>query len=304
METSIQNLNDQFAIANHLTFKEGPGGLPMAEINNAHASARVALQGGHVVSFQPHGQKPVLWVSQLARYEPGKALRGGIPVCWPWFGPHPSDPSKPAHGFARTMMWSVAKTEIAANGATRIRLSLADDAATRELWPHAFLLQLQLTVGPELQVDLVARNTGQEIWSYTGALHSYFQVGDVEQIAIHGLDGRTYVDSIDAKQRKVQEGPITIGAEVDRIYIDTTDECAIDDPSLGRCIFIAKSGSSSTVVWNPWIEKSRRMSDFGDEEYIGMVCIETANADGDVIALARGHEHRTTAVIRVNTANC
>jgi len=158
---------------------------------------------------------------------------------------------------------------------------------------------LVVTVGAELRVELIARNTGESAFTSGGALHSYFGVGDVRAIAIHGHDGCTYLDQLDSLRRKLQRGPVTIDAETDRIYVDTTAECVIEDPQLGRRIQIAKAGSRSTVVWNPWVAKSRRLDDMADEDYLGMVCVETANAGEDVAIVAPGGEHRLSAIISV-----
>jgi D-hexose-6-phosphate mutarotase len=274
--------------------------LTVAEINNAHAKSTIALQGGHVISFQPHGQRPVLWVSQHSRYEIGQAIRGGIPVAWPWFADHQTDSTKPAHGFVRTALWSVIGSEVVDNGATQLRLSLNDTDRSRTLWPHAFRLELVITVGPELQVELLMQNPGAAPFSCSGALHSYFGVSNATRIAVMGLDGCTYIDKVDDGQRKLQRGPVTIETETDRIYLETSATCVVEDPGWERRIQIAKSGSRSTVVWNPWIDKAGRMSDFGDEEYSGMVCVETANAAEDIITVTPGEEHRLRAVISLS----
>ena len=295
----LESLNESFAITDHIMFVAGPGGLPMAKIRNAYAAATVSLHGGQALTFQPHGHEPVLWSSAYSLYQPGKAIRGGIPVCWPWFGPHPSDPSKPAHGFARTSLWSVLSTAALADGATQVRLRLADDDTSLALWPHVFELRLVVTVGADLRADLIARNPGAASYTYSGALHSYFDVSDVTAISIHGLEGCTYIDKVDGEQHKVQRGAVTIEAETDRIYLNTAETCAIEDPRLDRRITVAKAGSRTTVVWNPWAEKARRLADFGDEEYHGMVCVETANADGDSLTVAPGGEQRLMAVIGV-----
>jgi D-hexose-6-phosphate mutarotase len=295
----LETLNESFAITDHIAFVSGAGGLPFAQIRNAFATATVSLHGGQVLAFQPHGHGPVLWVSAQSLYQPGKAIRGGIPVCWPWFGPHPSDPAKPAHGFARTSLWSVLSAAALADGATQIRLRLADGDTSLALWPHAFDLRLVVTVGAELKVELIARNPGSAPYTYSGALHSYFDVSDIAAISIRGLDGCPYIDQVDGDQRKLQHGPITIASETDRVYLNTTETCAIEDPGLDRRITIAKAGSHSTVVWNPWVEKARRLADFGDEEYHSMVCVETANADGDSVTVAPGGEQRLTAIIGV-----
>src|SRR5689334_22824021 len=263
---------DQFAIPEYVSFGAGPEGLPMVELRNRHAVALVAVQGGQVARFQPRGAEPVLWVSRLSSYGTGKAIRGGIPVCWPWFAQHPSDPTKPFHGFARTTMWDVRGTGVLEDDATQLRLGLADSEATRVLWPHAFDLELVVTLGAELAVELISRNSGEAPFVVGGALHSYFQVGDVSRVAIHGLEGCQYIDKVEAGRQKTQDGPIAIAAETDRIYLDTTAECVIDDPVLGRRIHVRKAGSRTTVVWNPWIEKAKLMADCGDEEYLNFVC--------------------------------
>jgi D-hexose-6-phosphate mutarotase len=295
----LDNLNAQFAIADQLLFKPGPGQLPVVEIENRFATATIALYGGHVLAFQPRGQQPVIWTSRHSQYEVGRAIRGGIPVCWPWFAMHPSDATKPSHGFVRTMLWQVAATRVVA-GATQLTLALTDSEASLALWPHSFRLELIVTVGAALEVDLVARNTGSRPFSVTGALHSYFAVSDIRQARIHGLEGCAYLDKVDAFRRKVQPGPVVIAGEIDRIYLDTTAECVIEDPGWRRRIHIAKAGSRSTVVWNPWQERARALPDFGAEAFMEMVCVETANAAEDVITIAPGGAHRLGAVIAVD----
>jgi glucose-6-phosphate 1-epimerase len=242
-----------------------------------------------------------LWVSAKSAFRPDKAIRGGIPVCWPWFADHPTDPRKPAHGFVRAAAWDVVAAEPGGKDATQIRFRIADDERTYALWPHRFELELVVSVGAALGVDLVIRNTDEAPFTSGGALHSYFGVGNVEDVAIHGLDGRTYVDKVDRLERKVQHGPVRIGAETDRVYLDTTTECLIEDPGERRRIRITKAGSRSTVVWNPWREKAAGMSDFGDDEYLRMVCVETANAGDDVVAIPPSGEHVLTTCIGVET---
>jgi len=295
----IQDLNARFAIADQVSFAADPGGFPMVSMRNAHAAAAIALQGADVTGFQPHGQEPVLFLSRHAVYAPGKAIRGGIPICWPWFGPHPTDPTKPDHGFARTRPWSVLATMAMPDGAARVRLGLTDDAETRALWPYTFALELVVTVGTTLEVTLVARNTGHEPFDCGGALHSYFRVGDVTAITIQGLEGTAYVDKVDGGRSQVQQGPITIAGETDRVYTDTTASCTIVDPTLGRRVTVAKEGSRSTVVWNPWRDKAGRLADFGDDEYTGMACVEVANACADTVTVSPGGEHRLGTTIRV-----
>ncbi|NOK62974.1 MAG: D-hexose-6-phosphate mutarotase [Chloroflexi bacterium AL-W] len=247
----LEELNRQFGVEHQLSFVDGPGGLPVAAIRNTHAHATVALYGGHVLSYQPHDQAPVLWSSAQSFYEVGKPMRGGVPVCWPWFGPHPTDTYKPSHGFARTSIWSVLETVVVANEATRIRLGLRDTNETQTLWPHVFELEITITVGASLEIELCVRNTGTTTFSYSGALHSYFTVSHISHITIHGLEATTYIDQLDSGQRKVQDGPIAISHEIDKVYLATDATCRIDDSELQRHIHIVKTGSQSTVVWNP-----------------------------------------------------
>lgn len=292
---TLDALNGQFGIAGALEFVAGPGGMPHARLRAGDATAEVAVHGGHVLTYSRGEGPPLLWVSRQAIYQAGKAVRGGIPVCWPWFGPHPDDPARPAHGFARTQIWQVLGGGSGPAGAW-LRLGLGDSPATMALWPHPFALELTVTVGPALELALAAHNPGPAPFVYTGALHSYFSVGDVTRVAITGLEGARYLDQLTGATL-TQAGPVTVAGEVDRIYQETTAACVIDDPALGRRITVAKAGSRSTVVWNPWVEKARRLADFGDDEYPEMLCVETANAPGDSVELAPGASHTLRATI-------
>lgn len=284
-------LNANFGITKQLTFDIGPGDLPIVTIRNHHATATISVQGAQALTFQPHDEEPVLWLSPRSRYKAGRSIRGGIPICWPWFGPHPSDADKPQHGFARTLLWEVLGTAVGEGDTSQIRFGLHDSEQTRALWPYAFALECAVTVGPALEVALTIRNTDDVAWTWSGALHTYLAVQDVARIAVHGLDGVTYADKVDDYERKTQHGVVRIDGEVDRVYLATTAICTVDDPLLERRIEIDKSGSRSTVVWNPWEQKSREVADLGEDAYRGMVCVETANALDDVQPLAPGAEH-------------
>jgi glucose-6-phosphate 1-epimerase len=301
MTPELQSLNERFQQTPELTFKPGPGGLTIAEIANRHAHASVALQGGHVLAFQPRGQQPVLWVSKRSYYAAGKAIRGGIPVCWPWFSVHATDSDKPAHGFARTSLWSVLGADVTAEDVTRLRLGLTDSDATRAIWPHAFRLELTVAVGPVLEVELLIRNPGPTAFTCTGALHSYFAVSDIAVARIHGLDRCAYLDKVARYERFEQAGPIVVCAETDRIYLDTTADCLIADAGWERTIRVGKQGSRTTVVWNPWADKARQFADFGDDEYREMVCVETTNAADDQITVPPLGEHRLSTTLAVET---
>jgi D-hexose-6-phosphate mutarotase len=298
--SNLRELNDSFGLGGILEFAEGPGGLPVATIRNRAAEATVCLHGAHVMHFQPAGCAPVLWMSAASDFAPDKPIRGGIPVCWPWFGGHPTDPDKPSHGLARISRWSVADTAAPTADETRLVLRLTDTQETRKLWPHAFELTLTITVGRTLRLDLETKNAGSEPVTITQALHTYFSVSRVTDIAISGFDGCPTLDTVGgANASGTQRGDITVSAETDLVIQNCPGDAAINDPGLRRRITITKSGSNSAVVWNPWIAKAKRMPDFGDDEYPGMVCVETTNARDDRRTIASGGSHCLTAIIAV-----
>ena len=297
----LSALNEQFALHDQLVFREGPGGLGICEITNGHAVASVALQGAQLLSWIPRGEQPAIWLSRDARFEVGRSIRGGVPVCWPWFGPHATQPSFPAHGFVRTVPWRVCETKILEDGATFVAFSVTRTDTTDVFWPHTVELELAVKVGVTLEFDLVTRNTGSESITIGEALHSYFSVGDVRHIAVEGLEGCVYIDKLDSGKRKQQSGPVVFDAETDRIYLDASAECLINDPRMQRRIRIVKSGSRSTVVWNPWVDKAERMGDMGENGYLNMVCVESANAADDVVTIAPGDEHHLRVSYRLES---
>jgi glucose-6-phosphate 1-epimerase len=285
-------LNQTFGLPGQLRFTETGDGQAVAEIANTHAEATLHLQGAQLTGWTPRGQAPVIWLSPKAVFAPGKAIRGGVPVCWPWFGDRAGGP---AHGYARTSPWEVAASAQAEDGATCLVLRLPAQPA---LWPHETPVEIRLSVGATLEIELATRNLGAEAVVLSQALHTYFQVADVRRIALEGLDGRDYFDKLDG-QRKRQAGAVVFDGEVDRVYRDEGGDCVIDDPGLGRRIRIAKQGSASTVVWNPWTDKGRQLGDLGEDGHLGMVCVETANAGEDAVTLAPGAAHRLKAAYRV-----
>jgi len=288
----IEDLNAQFAIANQLSFATDPGGLTIAHIENAHASASIALQGGHLMTWTPKDVEPVVWLSPDAKLAPGKSIRGGVPICWPWFGAHTSEAGFPAHGFARTTLWQVVESSTLADGATQLCLQLEPANMPKQQWPHDTTVQCLITVGHTLQMELVTCNCGEGEITISEALHTYFAVSDVRNISIDCLDGCHYLDKVDAFKQKQQAGTVTFSSEVDRVYVNTQADCIIRDPGLSRQIRISKTGSDSTVVWNPWIAKSEQMGDLGEDGYLKMVCVESANAEQNSVTLAAGEEHR------------
>ena len=293
-QTDVAALNQKFAIAGQLEFEQDAGGLIIARINNPHAQASIALQGAHIMTYHPVGEEqPVIWMSPVAKLIPGKSIRGGVPVCWPWFGTHKTEDDLPSHGFARTVPWEVAATEKLDDGSTRISFDLPQSSIPTVQWPYLCRVRLTATIGKTLAIDLITENTGSEEFDLTEALHTYFVISDVDSIQIKGLQGRNYLEKVgEAQLKKDNEAAVLIMSEVDRIYLDTRGECQIEDVGHKRRIHILKKGSHSTVVWNPWVEKSAKMGDFGsDTGYRGMVCVESGNVDYNLARVAPREKH-------------
>lgn len=288
---TLETLTARFASPGRLAFVATPSGLIAAEITTELCRGRVFLQGAHVTDYQPAGQAPLLWVSSASLYQPGKAIRGGIPVCWPWFGNHPDDPAKPAHGFARTVLWRLLAVHDEADGAIALTLGLEDSPQTLALWPHPFALTLTITFGATLRLALSMENRDVMPVSISCALHTYFQVADWRTCRLHGLDGTRYLDKTAAFAEEVQNGPVICIGETDRIYLRPDAACRIESPDRGREIMLRQQGSTATVVWNPGPEKAAIMADMADGEYRRMLCAETAIAPQASLLLAPQERH-------------
>jgi glucose-6-phosphate 1-epimerase len=286
----------EYELENELQFVDIEHGFTYIEINNAKAHATISTYSGQVLSYRPKTQKDdLLFVSDKAYYEEGKAIKGGVPICWPWFGADPDDLGRPAHGFVRNRQWEVTGSESLANGATKVVMAIADSNETRDIWPHPFKLSIEITVGDSLKVALLTHNTGDESITISQALHTYFYIGDISKVQVLGLNGIHYLDKVDGFAEKTQSGPVAINGEVDRIYKGVSGELVIDDESLGRRIRIASRGCSTAVVWNPWREIASSMGDLDDDDYKKMICVETANAGPETVEIAAGSEYSLEA---------
>jgi glucose-6-phosphate 1-epimerase len=290
---TVQQLNKQFGITGQLTFREDASGLVIAEFNNAQATASLCLQGAHLMNWQPKSQsKPVVWLSRDAKVAAGKSIRGGVPVCWPWFGAHASEASFPGHGYARTVPWRVLESGTEPNGATRLTLRLVESDKTRAQWEHSCNVDLTVIVGDTLRMEMTTENTGTIDFVIGEALHTYLQISDIGAVRVTGLEGCDYWDKVGGSHLRKQDGAITFTGETDRVYINTPAECVIEDDKLSRRIHIKKSGSLSTVVWTPWTEKANKMGDMGQSDgWREMVCVESANAIDNVVTVAAGTKH-------------
>lgn len=304
-QNGLNDLNDRYAIPFKLRFKalgDDLNALIAADISNAHATASISLQGGQLLSWQPSAAaKPVIWLSTAAKFSSQTSIRGGIPVCWPWFSAHSSEASFPMHGFARTQPWKVKGTRSLENGSTELSLTLPISAAMQAMWPHQAQLELLINVGDTLKIALITRNLGESDFAITEALHTYFSVSDVAQVQVEGLDGIHFHDKAADWTEGDQVGAISFAAEVDRVYVNSPQRCTIVDPAWQRRIHIAKLGSQSTVVWNPWSERAAQMGDLGKDGWQRFVCVESANALENAVTVAAGKAHTLAVEYRIES---
>ena len=294
----IGELDRRFGIPGVASVKPGNGGLPKVVITSPSASGEVYLHGSQVTSWQPRGVGEILFLSPNSRWEEGIAIRGGIPVCFPWFRGKADDPKAPAHGFVRTRAWQLESISRAGDRVT-VSMSTEGDEDTKGWWPHDFRLALNTTFGPELTLRLVVTNTGSQRLRFEEALHTYYKVGQVEAARVRGLDGVPYLDNTDGNVEKKQDGDVTISCQTDRAYMGTQGEIELHDPSLHRRIRLQKEGSLTTVVWNPWVDGARALSDLGDDQWRKMLCVEASNILGCAVTVAPAQHHAMKATIGI-----
>ena len=303
---TLDELNDSFAVPGVLAFVEGRGGLLCAEVSSAACRARVYLQGAHVTNWQPDGQEPVLFVSERSSFPPGQAIRGGVPVIFPWFGARSAEltgarTDGPSHGFARTQVWDVAFAAMAGDD-LHLTLTLAPSETSRAAGFDNFRVAYEMVLGRTLVLRLSVANTGETPLRFEEALHSYFAVSNATAISIEGLAGTEFLDKTDNFQRKRQdEDLLRLSGETDRPYLNTQATITLQDPAAGRSVVIAKQGSNTTVVWNPWSELAAKLPDMDPEGWRGMTCIEAANAAENAIILAPREAHSMEVTISLES---
>ncbi len=290
MDADLYELNKRFCIPGHVSFHEAPGKMAAAIINNRFGAAVITLAGAHVMSYRPHGGREMLWTSPTAAYEISNAMRGGIPICWPWFAYQDQDPqSATLHGFARRQVFTVVETRVLSGGGTLLRLVASNSPATYAEWLHLFQLTVTITLSQSLHLAWSARNLGSQPYTYTGAFHPYFAVSNVHNLILHGLEGSAYLDKNEQFQRKMQSGKVTFPGPIDRVYLETTANLAIEDPGFLRTIFLRKAGSRTSVVWNPGQEDAN-IPDVGAGQHQYFLCVEAANAADDRVTVEPGGE--------------
>ena len=292
----------RFNLPSVLRFEDAPGGLVRAVVSSQAAEAEIYLQGAHVARWKPRGQRPVLFLSSKSLFTAGKAIRGGVPVIFPWFGPRAEGKPGPAHGFARTTEWALEGTKLRSDEDVEITLALAPNESARAFGYADFTVRLRVTVGSHLQMELEVQNYGKEPFIYEEALHTYFAVGDVRQASVSGLEGTLYIDKTDGfKRKQLGSEALRIAKETDQVHLNTNTTCVVHDPAWNRRLIVEKSGSETTVIWNPWIDKTTRMADMAPDEWREMICVETANAADNALSLAPGGTHKLTTSIRLES---
>lgn len=270
-------------------------------IRHGQAELLVAQQGAHILSYQLAGQPPLIWLNDEAVFKTGKSIRAGVPVCWPWFGNFDRNPKSvqamrvsgeapSAHGFVRAMDWELGGIE-AEGESLKVEFLLPYPEGGFPGWPHQVDLTLSIRLDEQLHIHLTSHNRGSEMVSISQALHSYFAVSDVRDVHVEGVDGLSYIETLDNWKTVTQTGDLRFTGETDRIYLAAPSQLSIVDPAWERRIVLSSSGSRTAVIWNPWIDRAAAFSDMADDGWQRMLCIETANVMDDVVSLKPGASH-------------
>jgi glucose-6-phosphate 1-epimerase len=287
----LRKLSTINALSDAVTICEFQG-VKIVRVIHDTAEAGISLHGGHLIWFKPAGEQDVIWLSEKAEFDTTKAIRGGIPVCWPWFG----KAATPSHGFARNSQWTLNEHRENNNGVI-ISLMLEDSESTREMWPHKFKNELVFEIGTELKVHLTSTNVDDHNWSYGGALHTYFTVADINTVEITDM-GKDFSDSTQGGKTAEGNDTLTFTQEVDRVYTSPQDIITINDKNNTRQIAVKNQGHNAAVIWNPWQDLSISMSDMADNSFETMVCVEST-IYGQGIELAPGQSHTLSTLISV-----
>jgi glucose-6-phosphate 1-epimerase len=293
-----EQLNHRFAIPGLAQVVTDKGGQPAVRIATPKTTGEILLHGAQVTSWKPTGMEEVIFVSRQALFTEGKAIRGGIPICFPWFRAKSDDRQAPAHGFVRNKIWSLDSIE-QNSGDVAVTMSTQSDADTKRWWPGDFRLLLRATFGSELKLQFTVSNTGTAPFHFAEALHTYHTVGDIHKVLIHGLDSVSYLDNTKSNAENKQVGDVAITAQTDSAYINTQSTFDVLDIAGHRRIRVAKQNSNTTVIWNPWEQAAHAMSDFGDDEWQQMLCAEAANIMQNSVDLGPGKDHTMTVTMAV-----
>ena len=294
----IADLNRRFGIPGLASVVEGNSGLPKVSITSPVAAGEMYLHGAQVTSWKPAGAEDVLFLSARSLWKDGHAIRGGIPICFPWFRAKADDPQAPAHGFVRTKAWNL-ESIMRREGAISVSMFTENDASTKQWWPADFRLVHRATFGPELRLELELTNTGTTAALFQEALHAYHRVGDIRTARLHGLDKVHYLDNTDSNREKVQDGDVVITSQTDRAYLTAQPDVDLEDPTLRRKFKSRKRIRAPRSCGIPGRKGRGRLSDLGDDEWTQMFCVEASNVLGCAVELTPGQKHRMAATIRV-----
>ena len=297
---NVTELDRRFGIPGLAHVCEGNGGLLRVRITGPNAQGEIYLHGAHVTSWQPAGRDEVLFLSSKSRWQEGQAIRGGIPICFPWFRAKGDDAKAPAHGVVRTRSWELDSIVESQDGVA-VTMFIESDEQTRRWWPAEFRLVHRATFGADLKLELICSNTGNTPLRFEEALHTYNQIADVANVRLQGLEGTHYLDNTDSNKEKTQLGEATIASQTDNAFLHTESAIDLIDPGLHRRIRLQKTNSRTTVVWNPWREGAAKMQDLGDGEWERFLCVEASNIMSAAVTLEPGQEHKVTALLSIES---
>lgn len=276
-------------------YKSSGPALPLLLINNQYCEAVVALQGAHLLEFTPHKGEPLLWLSPNAIFEPGQAIRGGIPICLPWFGVNQLDPEKPKHGFLRNRDWQLSRVATTDSGATQLTLSFNYEKLEPELFEFPFSVELNITLSDSLEMSITTINTGHDSMPFSWALHSYHPVANLADVRIEGLDGARYLDNTQGLAPAIQKGAISFSGELDRAYENVGATQLIKSTPA---ITVTGENCDSAIVWNPGGDNAATMADVGPGNHEQFICLERGEAFGDARALDAGESRTSNVTIK------
>jgi glucose-6-phosphate 1-epimerase len=294
----LEDLHRRFGIPGVASVCQGNGGLPRVRISGPRGQGEMYFHGAHVTSWKPVANEELLFTSTQSRWQDGQAIRGGIPICFPWFRAKVDDPHAPAHGFVRTRTWQL-ESIMEKEGAVTVSMFIESDGQTRRWWPAEFRLVHRVTFGSELRLELACTNTGTTPLRFEEALHTYNRVADVANVCLQGLDGVRFLDNTDSNKEKTQRGDVKIASQTDNAFFHTHNSVDLIDPMLQRRIRLQKENSFATVVWNPWREGAAGLADLGHDEWMQFVCVEASNILETAVTLAPGQEHKISAILSV-----
>lgn len=291
-------LNTTKTLSQHVSMQVDDNGFEFIVLNHPNFDAAFSLHGAHLVHFQAKQKAPLIYLSKATLFNSNKAIRGGVPICWPWFGNTTFSKSNnlPGHGFARISKWTVSKLIETDNGID-ITFSLTSNPATKTMWDHDFELTLTASLSDHVELSLVTQNIGTSSFNYGGALHTYLNIADIEHCVVKGL-ANSYSDSLDNKQIKSDIQPLLINKPTDSIYAVNEGHITVEDTNNHRHITIANQGNDSVVVWNPWITGAKAFADMPDDGYKTMLCVEAAITSEEGVVVKAGQSHTLKTIIK------